>query len=83
MKTSNPDHNLWDNNGTYWCRFTVHYPDYTKGRIAKSLHTRDKAEARRRRDLIMKNTPGAVFPVFEEEHLCEMSPMHFIQAEAA
>jgi hypothetical protein len=31
----------------------------------------------------MKNTPGAVFPVFEEDHLCEMSPMHFIQAEAA
>jgi hypothetical protein len=45
MKTSNPDHNLWDNNGTYWCRFTVHYPDYTKGRIAKSLHTHDKAAA--------------------------------------
>jgi hypothetical protein len=41
------------------------------------------AEARRRRDLIMKNTPGAVFPVFEEEHLCEMSPMHFWDAEAA
>ena len=83
MKTSNPDHNLWDNNGTYWCRFTVHYPDYTKGRIAKSLHTHDLAEARRRRDHVMKSTPGAGFPVLEQDHLPEMSPMQFWVAEAA
>ena len=62
MKTYNPDHNLWDNNGTYWCRFTVHYPDYTKGRVAKPLRTRDKAEARLLRDQIMQSTPGARFP---------------------
>ena len=57
MKTSNPDHNLWNNNGTFWCRFTVHHPDYTKDRVAKSLHTRDLAEARRRRDYVMNSTP--------------------------
>ena len=80
MKTSNPDHNLWDNNGTYWCRFTVHYPDYTKGRAAKSLHTRDLAEARRRRDYIMKSTPGAVFPEVVKLPPPEMSRLHFAEA---
>lgn len=70
MKTHNPDHNLWNNNGTFWCRFSVHYPDYTAGRIAKPLHTRDLIEARLRRDEIMKSTPGAVFPELE------FSPSH-------
>jgi hypothetical protein len=80
MKTPNPDHNLWDNNGTYWCRFTVHYPDYTKGRVAKSLHTRDLAEARRRRDYVMNSTPGAVFPVVVNLPPPEMNRMHFAEA---
>ena len=80
MNTSNPDHNLWDNNGTFWCRFTVHYPDYTKGRVAKSLHTRDLDEARRRRDYVMKSTPGAVFPVVVNLPPPEMSRMHFAEA---
>ena len=71
MKTSNPDHNLWYNNGTWWCRYTIHKPDYTKDRIAKSLHTHDLGEARLRRDEIMKSTPGAVLPQPEyPELLC-------------
>lgn len=69
MKTTNPDHNLWSNNGTYWCRFTVHNSDYTKTRIAKSLHTRDLATARLRRDHVMKSTPGARLPKVEVEAL--------------
>lgn len=80
MKTTNPNHNLWSNNGTYWCRFTVHYPDYTKGRIAKSLHTRDLAEARLRRDKIMKSTPGAVLPEVDLPSLPDMHTMQFAQA---
>ena len=80
MKTTNPNHNLWSNNGTFWCRFTVHYPDYTKGRVAKSLHTRDIAEARRRRDYIMKSTPGAVFPVVVNPPPPEMHLTHFAEA---
>ena len=50
----NPDHNLWNNNGTWWCRFTVHHPDYTKERIAKSLGTHDREAARLRRDQLMR-----------------------------
>ena len=26
----NPDHNIWNNNGTWWLHATVHHPDYTK-----------------------------------------------------
>ena len=65
MKTSNPDHNLWNNNGTYWVRFTVHNADYTKNRVAKSLNTCDLSIARLRRDHVMKSTPGARLPEVE------------------
>jgi hypothetical protein len=71
MKTSNPDHNLWNNNGTWWCRFTVHYPDYTAGRVAKSLNTSDKIEARRLRDRLMKSTPGARLPELQMDRFLE------------
>jgi len=80
MKTSNPNHNLWSNNGTYWVRFTIHNTDYTKDRVAKSLQTRDLAEARRRRDYIMRSTPGAVFPVVVKLPPPEISRMRFAEA---
>ena len=80
MKTTNPNHNLWSNNGTFWCRFTVHYPDYTKGRIAKSLHTHDLAEARLRRDKIMKSTPGAVLPEVDPLIFPDMHNAHLAEA---
>ena len=53
---TNPDHNLWNNHGTWWCHFTVHLPDHTKERIRVSLGTKDLAEARRQRDFIMRGT---------------------------
>lgn len=59
MKTKtclNPDHNIWNNNGTWWCHFTVHNPDFTKERVRVSLGTKDREEARRRRDFIMRGT---------------------------
>ncbi|MGA1539225.1 MAG: hypothetical protein ACO39C_02260 [Chthoniobacterales bacterium] len=59
MKTNtclNPDHNIWNNNGTWWCHFTVHNPDFTKERVRVSLGTKDREEARRRRDFIMRGT---------------------------
>ncbi len=48
----NPDHHLWNNNGTWWIHYTLHLPDYTKRRVRRSLSTRRSAEARRRRDEI-------------------------------
>jgi hypothetical protein len=56
----NPDHHIWNNNGTWWCHFTVHRPDYTKERVRVSLHTRNRDEARQRRDFIMRGTNSIV-----------------------
>ncbi len=47
---SNPDHHLWNNNGTWWCHLTFHHPNHTKERLRLSLETRDLEEARRLRD---------------------------------
>ena len=55
---TNPDHHLWDNNGTWWCHYTVHLPDYRKQRVRQSLGTRDLREARRRRDAVLLKKRG-------------------------
>ncbi len=52
----NPDHNLWNNHGTWWAHFTVHLPDHTKRRLRFSLATKDLTEARRQRDRILCGT---------------------------
>jgi hypothetical protein len=56
---SNPDHHLWNNNGTYWCHYTVHEADHTKRRVRVSLHTKDGEEARARRDTVLRSAPNA------------------------
>lgn len=53
----NPDHNIWNNNGTYWCHYTVHEDDYTKKRVRVSLGTKDVEIARALRDFLMDATP--------------------------
>lgn len=58
MKTNlNPNHHIWNNNGTYWCHYTVHHDDYTKQRVRVSLGTNDVAIARALRDFVMEATP--------------------------
>jgi hypothetical protein len=49
----NPDHHLWNNNGTFWCHFTLHLPDFTKQRVRLSLETADVTAARRLRDALL------------------------------
>ena len=56
-KNPNPNHNIWNNNGTYWCHYTVHNDDYTKQRVRVSLGTNDVAIARTLRDFLMQATP--------------------------
>jgi len=46
---ANEDHHLWDNNGTWWCHYTLHRGERRR-RCRVSLGTRDRAEARARRD---------------------------------
>ena len=58
-KPAKPDHHLWNNNGTFWCHYTVHESDYTKRRVRVSLHTKDPSEARTRRDAHLKSVPNA------------------------
>jgi hypothetical protein len=53
----NPNHNIWNNHGTYWCHYTVHNDDYTKQRVRVSLGTNDVEIARALRDFLIKATP--------------------------
>lgn len=55
--TENPDHHLWNNNGTYWVHFTEHLPDYTKRRVRRSLHTDSLNIARVLRDSLLSQAP--------------------------
>jgi hypothetical protein len=50
IKGDNPNHHLWNNNGTWFIHYTEHLPDFTKRRIRASLNTKCVVEARRRRD---------------------------------
>lgn len=56
-KNLNPNRNIWNNNGTWWCHYTVHNDDYTKERVRVSLGTDDVKIARALRDFIMQATP--------------------------
>ncbi|MEQ8822294.1 MAG: hypothetical protein RLY93_18825 [Sumerlaeia bacterium] len=49
-RKANPNHHLWNNNGTWWFHCTVHLPNYTKERIRRSLATDDIQVAMKRRD---------------------------------
>jgi hypothetical protein len=50
---SNPNHHLWNNNGTWWLHYTEHLADYTKRRVRLSLHTRSVKAARAIRDVLL------------------------------
>ena len=49
----NPNHHLWNNNGTWFIHYVVHPTPITKERIRKSLGTKSLAEARAKRDAIL------------------------------
>jgi hypothetical protein len=48
----NPDHHVWDNNGTFWLNYVVYPTRVTAERRRVSLKTKFLKEARSRRDLI-------------------------------
>ena len=52
-----PDHHLWRNGRLWWIAFTVHLPGWQKERVRVSLGTDDVAEARRRRDDLLRSYP--------------------------
>ncbi len=49
----NPDHHLWNNNGTWWLHFTLRSASGIVMRKRVSLQTRDRDAARRKRDRIL------------------------------
>ena len=63
MKTSklairiseNPNHHLWNKNGTWWLHYTEHLVDYTKRRVRLSLRTHSVNAARAIRDVLLSS----------------------------
>ena len=54
VQDGNPNHHLWNNNGTWFVHYTV-YPDtVTTKRIRESLGTRCIKTARRKRDNLFR-----------------------------
>ncbi len=53
LNPGNPDHHLWNNNGTWFVHYTIHPTPFTKQRIRASLQTKDLTEARLRRDQLL------------------------------
>ena len=49
----NPNHHLWNNNGTWFIHYVVHPTPFTKERIRKSLGTKSLVVARSKRDAIL------------------------------
>jgi hypothetical protein len=52
----NPNHHLWNNNGTWFIHYVVHPTPITKERIRRSLGTKSLDEARAKRDAILTCT---------------------------
>ena len=49
----NPDHHLYNNNGTWWLHYTAYPTPLTTQRLRRSLKTRDVTLARSRRDAVL------------------------------
>jgi hypothetical protein len=50
INAANRNHHLYNNNGTWWCHYTEHHPDFTKNRVRMSLQTPSLPTARAKRD---------------------------------
>ncbi len=53
VNPANPNHHLWNNNGTWFVHYTLHNPDFTKTRVRASLATIQLPVARARRDTLL------------------------------
>ena len=54
---ANPNHHLWNNNGTWFIHYVVHPTPFTKERVRRSLGTKCLEEARARRDALLAGPP--------------------------
>ncbi len=53
VNPANPNHHLWNNNGTWFIHYVVHPTPFTKDRVRRSLRTKSLAVARAKRDAIL------------------------------
>ncbi|MBA3571685.1 MAG: hypothetical protein H0W34_06885 [Pyrinomonadaceae bacterium] len=53
VNPANPDHHLWNNNGTWFVHYTIHPTAFTKERVRHSLRTKSLRDARRQRDHLL------------------------------
>ena len=53
---ANPNHHIWNNNGTWWMHYTVYPTPITAERRRKSLRTPILKHARQKRDQILKRS---------------------------
>ena len=58
ISEANPNHHLWNNNGTWFLHYTVYPTPFTKERIRRSLGTKDLTVARERRDSFFQQLLG-------------------------
>lgn len=58
LNPENPNHHLWNNNGTWFLHYTVYPTAFTKERIRRSLGTKDVETARARRDSFFQQLLG-------------------------
>ena len=50
----NPNHHLWNNNGTWYLHYTALTSPVTAERVRRSLRTKDIQQARQKRDRLLK-----------------------------
>ena len=65
ISDTNPNHHLWNNNGTWFLHYTVYPTPFTKQRVRCSLGTKDITLARERRDFFFTHLarhPSALAP---------------------
>ena len=58
VNANNPDHHLWNNHGVWWIHYTVLIDGAWQRRVRKSLGTKERAVARRKRDQLLAFEKG-------------------------
>jgi len=60
---TNPNHHLWNNNGTWWLHYTIYPTPVTSERRRKSLRTKSIEHARSKRDGILRALRSEALPL--------------------
>ena len=54
VRKNNPDHNLFNNHGTWWCHFWAIADGIRQQRFRVNLHTSSRTEARAQRNNLLR-----------------------------